>query len=79
MPRKKAEQDAPESKGRPVAKGQDAILSVIVYTAQGEETRNYRLPGFVGNTLTWQRSGKALDDILIPALQRVFGGQVTAE
>lgn len=78
MVRKKTTEDAPEP-SRPVAKGQDAIITVELQTASGTVARHYRLPGFVGNTLAWQRSGKGFDDIIAPALQRAFGGQVTAE
>jgi hypothetical protein len=75
MPRKKND----EAPSKPIAKGMDGVLSVTLHTASGEETRSYRVPGLLGNTLAAQRTGKGLDDILIPALQRVFGGQVTAE
>jgi hypothetical protein len=67
--------DAP--KVRP--KGQDAIVTVEVDTVSGKETRCYRVQGFSGNTLPWQRTGKGLDDILISGLQHGFGGQVTVE
>lgn len=57
----------------------DALVTVSVQTSEGTVVRSYRAPGFLGGTLPWQRTGKGLDDLLIPAMTRVFGGQVIAE
>lgn len=58
-------------------KGMDAVLTVTVRTVDGTVERQFHVPGYLGNTLAWQRSGNGLDEILAPALNRAFGGQVT--
>ena len=77
MPKRKTEEVQKTEEVSRVAKGQDAIVTVEVLTAQGSESRSYRVPGFTGNTLAWQRTGSGLDSIIIKALQDAFGGQVT--
>lgn len=75
--RVKAADEAQEPVSKP--RGQDALVTVTVETADGTSTHTFRVAGFVGNTLPWQRSGKGLEGMLIPGMQRAFGGQVTLE
>jgi hypothetical protein len=82
MPRKKEQsefekQTAPDAKAR--VKGNDALVTVTVETVTGAVSRTYRVAGYMGNTLAWQRSGKGMDDTIIPGLVKAFGGQVTEE
>ena len=75
MPRRK--QETPDEPSK--AKGNDGLMSISIETTSGTISRTYRIAGYLGNTLPWQRSAKGMDDMLIPALLRAFGGQVTPE
>lgn len=79
MPKKKDTETQMDAQQPKKPMGSDAVVTIAVETADGTETRKFRVQGFRGNTLAWQRSGKGLDQMLMPGLLRAFGGQITPE
>lgn len=70
MPKKQTT-ETPEVK----PKGADAIVSVEIQSSEGSITRMFNISGFTANTLSWQRKGPALDEMLKTALSKL--GRVT--
>lgn len=57
----------------------DAVVTITIESREGTITKGFRILGYTGNTVAWQRKGKELEQRLADCLKHGFGGQVRVE